>query len=72
MEPFTNYFISRARQDLNGGNTLIGIMATSVLRSTRDDHLRFLPDKATVGGVDLIQYWAGRKYFLDAKSFFRI
>ena len=70
VEPFTNYFISRARQDLNGGNTLIGIMATSVLRSTRDDHLRFLPDKATVGGVDLIQYWAGRKYFLDAKSFF--
>ncbi len=70
VEPFTNYFIGRARQDLHEGNTVVGIMATSVTRSRREEHLEFLPRQAVAGGVDLLHHWAKRKYFIDAKAFY--
>lgn len=70
VEPFTNYFVGRARQDLRQGNTVLGVMATSVVRSLKEEHLEFLPRLATAGGLDLLHNWAGRKYFMDAKLFY--
>ncbi|MCB9274327.1 MAG: carbohydrate binding family 9 domain-containing protein [Lewinellaceae bacterium] len=70
-EPFSNYFIARAKQDLNKGNTTIGGMFTSVLRKL--DAAQFkesLPSEAYTGGFDILHNWKNRKYFVDAKSFF--
>ncbi|MBN1819601.1 MAG: carbohydrate binding family 9 domain-containing protein [Prolixibacteraceae bacterium] len=69
-EPFTNYFISRIKQDYNNGNTVIGGMFTSTLRSIKDEQLEFLPEKSTVGGINFQHNWANRKYFIDLKTFY--
>ncbi|NQU84387.1 MAG: carbohydrate binding family 9 domain-containing protein [Mariniphaga sp.] len=69
-EPFTNYFISRVKQDFNEGNTVIGGMLTATLRSIKDDQLDFLPQKAIVGGFNFQHNWANRKYYIDIKTFY--
>ena len=70
VEPFTNYFIGRAKQDFNEGNTVIGSIVTSTLRSIKDEHLEFLPKSSLVGGLNFQHNWKNRKYFIDIKSFF--
>ncbi|VAW17007.1 FIG00652814: hypothetical protein [hydrothermal vent metagenome] len=70
VEPFTNYFIGRVKQDINKGNTVIGGMLTSTIRSIKTDNLNFLPERALVGGFDLQHNWKNRKYFFNLKSFF--
>ncbi len=70
VEPFTNYFISRVKKDYNEGNTVIGGLVTSTIRSIKDDNLNFLPDNSLVAGVDLQHNWLNRKYFVDVKSFY--
>ena len=71
VEPFTNYFVARAKQDFNQGNTTFGGMFTSVLRSLQDPNLKsLLPGQAFTGGLDLLHTWQNRKYFIDAKTFF--
>ena len=69
VEPFSNYSVGRLKQDLNNGNTVLGGMFTSVLRSIKDEQLAFLPDKSLVGGTDFLHNWKNRKYFVDLKSF---
>ena len=69
VEPFTNYFVGRIKQDYNRGNTVLGAMVTSTLRNIKDEHLEYLPDKALAGGVDFQHNWLNRKYFIDVKSF---
>jgi hypothetical protein len=70
IEPFSDYFIGRVKQDFNKGNSYIGGMATSVFRSIKDENLQFLPDRALVGGIDLMHTWSNRMYFIDFKSFY--
>ena len=70
IEPFTNYFIGRAKQDFNEGKTVLGGMITSTIRNIKAEHLDFLPDNSVVGGLDFQHNWLNRKYFVDAKSFF--
>lgn len=71
VEPFTNYFVARAKQDYNKGNTVIGGIFTSALRSIKADHLKeYLPSESFAGGVDVLHSWKNRKYFMDFKSFF--
>ncbi|HKJ42875.1 MAG TPA: DUF5916 domain-containing protein [Sunxiuqinia sp.] len=70
VEPFASYFVGRVKQDFNEGNTVLGGMVTSSLRSTSLSQLSFLPSSATVGGLDLQHNWATRKYFLNMKSFY--
>jgi hypothetical protein len=70
VEPFTNYFVGRIKQDINKGNTIIGGMVTSTLRSIEESHLQFLPDKSWVGGFDFQHNWLNRKYFIDLKTFY--
>ena len=70
IEPFTNYFIGRIKQDFNEGQTVLGGMVTSTVRNIREEHLEFLPDNSTVGGLDFQHNWKNRKYFVDVKSFY--
>ncbi len=70
VEPFTNYFIGRVKQDFNKGSTTIGGIATSTIRNIKDEHLEFLADKSFVGGFDFEHNWKNRKYFINAKSFY--
>ncbi|HPT32268.1 MAG TPA: DUF5916 domain-containing protein, partial [Prolixibacteraceae bacterium] len=70
VEPFSDYLIARVKQDFNKGNSYIGGMATSVIRSIQDEHLNFLPGLALVGGVDVMHTWKNRMYFIDFKGFY--
>ena len=70
VEPFTNYFIGRLKQELNNGNTSIGGIVTSAIRSIKDSQLEFLPDNSTVAGLDFENNWLNRKYFVNAKAFY--
>ncbi len=70
VEPFTNYFIARVKKDLNRGNTVIGGMLTSTLRSKNDLESEFLPNSSTVAGFDFQHNWKNRKYYINLKSFY--
>lgn len=70
VEPFTNYFVGRIKQDFNNGSTTLGGIVTSTVRNIKDEHLEFLPDNSFVGGFDFEHNWLNRKYFVSAKNFF--
>jgi len=52
IEPLTNSLVARARRDMRGGATQVGVIATAVNRDLRDPDLRFLRRSAYAGGVD--------------------
>ena len=66
VEPRTNYFVGRLRQDLRGGQTQLGLMLTSVLRDVDAPPLDFLPSRAHAGGIDVSHYFRERDYRLEA------
>jgi hypothetical protein len=70
IEPFTNFSVGRISKDMNNGNTHLGAMATSTYRLLTEEHLKFLPGEALVGGIDLLHNWNNREYFIDVKSFY--
>ncbi len=70
VEPFTNFFIGRIKQDLNEGSTVLGGMITATNRNIKDDNLNFLPDNSYTGGFDFQHNWLNRKYFVEFKSLF--
>lgn len=70
VEPFTNYFVGRLKQDFNKGSTTIGGIATSTIRNIKDEQLEFLSDNSFVGGLDFEHNWKNRKYFINGKSFY--
>ncbi len=58
VAPLTNDFVSRVKQDLAGGNVVVGGLFTSVDRRLRDPGLEgLLPASARTGGVDGEVYW---------------
>lgn len=68
IEPFTNYFAGRIKQEVNDANTIFGVSFNSVLR--KNDKAVFkenFTNNATTGGVDLTQYWNNRNYFFTVK-----
>lgn len=68
IEPMTNYFASRAQQDINKGNTIIGGMFTATNRKLDNARLNWLHDAAYSGGVDLLHHWKKREYYVSAKG----
>jgi hypothetical protein len=67
VEPLTNYFVGRLRQDFNRGNTNIGLLATGVNRDLESPTLAALLRRdAYFVGVDLNQSWKQREWVLDA------
>lgn len=70
VEPLTNYFLARVKQDFNEGNTTIGGMITSTNRKINDAALEFLPSSAFGGGVDFNHYFKDRVFEIAAKAYF--
>ncbi|HYC83605.1 MAG TPA: DUF5916 domain-containing protein [Chryseosolibacter sp.] len=70
IEPMTNYFVSRAQQDINKGNTIIGAMFTATNRKIDDARLNWLHKAAYTGGVDLVHHWKNRKYYVSSQYAF--
>ncbi|HYH79875.1 MAG TPA: DUF5916 domain-containing protein, partial [Longimicrobium sp.] len=65
VEPATNYFVARARQNLREGNLVLGAIGTSVLRGFDSDALAgFIPTRAEALGTDWRVYWRKREYSL--------
>jgi hypothetical protein len=65
-EPLTNYAVARVRREMDGGNTTVGAIATSVVRDLSDDALSdLLRSHAYVAGADFNHYWAGRRWSVD-------
>ncbi len=72
VEPLTNYFMMRAQQDLNQGQTTVGAMVTAVNRDIRDQALDFLHRSAYSGGIDLFHSWKNRNYYASANAVFSL
>lgn len=65
VEPFTNYFVGRVKQDLEQGNLVLGAMGTSVIRSLGDSLLRSrLNAHSEAIGFDGVARWKNRTYTL--------
>jgi hypothetical protein len=67
-EPRTNYFVMRAQQDIDKGNTLVGGMFTATNRQLDDPRLMSLHQSAYTGGVDFMHHWKKREYYVSVKG----
>jgi hypothetical protein len=70
VEPMTNYFVSRAQQDINKGNTVVGAVFTATNRKIDNQRLNWLHSDAYSGGVDFLHHWKKRTYYVSGRSFF--
>ncbi len=70
VEPITNYFVGRLRQDFNEGNTVLGGIVTLVNRDIHDPSLDFLHQNAQTGGLDLVHRWNDRTWQMNARLVF--
>jgi len=65
VEPFSNYFVARARQDYADGDLQVGGIVTSVARDLGDPGLRERLSAHAEGlGVDAEYWWGDRTYHL--------
>jgi hypothetical protein len=65
VEPASNYFVGRLKQDLRSGATVIGGMFTSTLRRLNSELPRdSLHSRAEAAGTDFITTWDTRNYSL--------
>lgn len=68
VEPLTNYFAGRIKQELNNANTIVGASFNSVLRKNAEEVFKEnFTNNATTGGIDFTQYWKDRNYFFTVK-----
>jgi hypothetical protein len=69
VEPRTNYFVGRVRQDLRHGDTRVGLITTLTNRFMSDSALASrLRGRAGVVGADLQHYWGERGYSFVAQA----
>jgi hypothetical protein len=65
-EPRSGFGVLRARQELLGGRTLVGAIATAAHRELPSDgSFDFLPSLATTAGVDFEHSWSSRAWALS-------
>jgi hypothetical protein len=63
VEPTTNYYVGRLRQDLREGDTRVGMITTLTNRFMRDSAERSrLRSGAQLVGADIRHYWSKRTY----------
>lgn len=68
VEPATNYFVGRAKRDLEHGNLRVGGIFTSVTRNFSDDAVKSLLNAHSEGmGADAEYWWHNRTYHLLAQ-----
>ncbi|GAB4230848.1 MAG: hypothetical protein Tsb0034_02890 [Ekhidna sp.] len=71
VEPYTNFLVGRAQQDIQGGKTVVGTMFTHTNRfDNRTNELDLLHDNAFSGGVDLDHNFKDRKYGMILRFMF--
>jgi hypothetical protein len=70
VEPMTNYFVGRLKQDFNKGKTVIGGIFTAVNRDITNPALNYLPVCAYTGGLDFRQSWKERTWYLEGNAEF--
>ena len=63
LEPLTNYFVGRLRQDFRRGDTRVGMITTLTNRSMGDTaEIARLRGRAALIGTDVLHYWNNRTY----------
>ncbi|HET7458885.1 MAG TPA: DUF5916 domain-containing protein, partial [Gemmatimonadaceae bacterium] len=63
VEPLSNYAAARARRDMRGGQSFVGVVATAVNRRLDSDPLAAtLRSAAYAGGVDFRHEWGNRTW----------
>ncbi len=70
VEPLTNYFLGRIRQDYQNGDVIIGGIVTATNRRITEPHLQFLNKRAYTGGLDFTRFWKNKTLMLDVKTAF--
>ncbi|MFY0600034.1 MAG: carbohydrate binding family 9 domain-containing protein [Cyclobacteriaceae bacterium] len=71
VEPYTNYVVARAQQDIDGGKTVFGAFFSNVNRMGNDvNGLELLHDNAQSGGFDLDHNFKDRKYGFILRGMF--
>ncbi|MEQ6166469.1 MULTISPECIES: DUF5916 domain-containing protein [unclassified Ekhidna] len=71
VEPYTNFLVARAQQDIEGGKTVVGAIVTNVKRfDNRGNELEYLHDQATSAGIDLDHNFKDRKYGMEIRAMF--
>lgn len=68
VEPLTNYFVARLQKDIKSGRTIIGGILTGVNRQKGLGD--FLHRSAYSGGLDFIQYWKNRTWYIRGNVVF--
>jgi hypothetical protein len=66
IEPRTNYAVARMQQDLNDGQSGVGMMLTAVNRTLDADSRDFLRSEAYTGGLDARHRFFDRNYEVHA------
>ncbi|MDE2876323.1 MAG: DUF5916 domain-containing protein [Gemmatimonadota bacterium] len=62
VDPLSNITALRIRKDMREGNTLIGAIATGVVRNLDDEAFNGLRDRAFAAGVDFLHRFDNRTY----------
>ena len=63
VEPLTNYFVGRLRQDFRNGDTRVGMITTHTQRFMSDTaEIARLRNRAELVGTDILHYWNKRGY----------
>lgn len=66
VEPPTNYFVGRVKQDIDQGKTVIGAYGSAVNRMIDTEYLKSsLHSSAYIGGMDFEHSWDERKWILS-------
>jgi hypothetical protein len=69
VEPFSNYFISRVKKDMNQSNTVLGAMFTATNRNITEDYLdEFMHRQAYSAGIDFFHQWKEKTYYVSLTS----
>lgn len=72
VEPYTNYLVGRVQQDIDGGRTVVGALATHVRRfGNSGNELELLHNDAISAGIDIDHnIGEGRMYGFTFKTMF--
>ena len=69
VEPFSNYFVSRVKKDINNSNTIIGGMFTATNRQINESYLdEFMHRQAYTAGIDFFHQWKDQTYYVNFTS----
>jgi hypothetical protein len=68
VEPLANYFVARAKRDLRGGNLVLGLIGSGIIRDTHDEFTARLAKHAELVGGDFQYTWGNRTYSLQGNA----